>query len=343
MKSGLQKMFFYKGNYYFYPKGKAEDSRFKTVELNLNGGLKDIFKAPKIVEIQVTNRCNLGCEHCCVSSGIKYDNEMSDDQINDLLYKLKSYGVIEIRWTGGEVFTRKNFIQFLRLANELGFEQMILTNGLFFGKTKNEILVKEILSYVYLIQLSADDYGDGYDEFVKSKGAWKTLVKSVKFLNKNNIENIDNGVEKVDISLAITARMNNINSIEKIAKEFQFYIDYFVVSKEFGLGRSQVSSFESDLAFNDSIEIVEKLILEGIEIIHLSEKQNDDNQIHSSINTESFYANIFKMMSFAYIHSNGDVFPHPLMLDKVCGSIVDSSLLNVWGSDEFLKYRIPNL
>jgi len=86
------------------------------------------------VRIAVTDRCNLRCFYCMPAAGVPYEPKqhlLNYEEITRLLSVLGSIGFRKVRFTGGEPFLRKDFIQLLENTSKLSaFKSIhITTNG----------------------------------------------------------------------------------------------------------------------------------------------------------------------------------------------------------------------
>ena len=85
--------------------------------------MKDSFdRTIDYVRIAVTDRCNLRCFYCMPAEGIPYEPKahlLSYEEITRLLNVLGSIGFQKVRFTGGEPFLRKDFIQLLENTAKL--------------------------------------------------------------------------------------------------------------------------------------------------------------------------------------------------------------------------------
>jgi len=97
--------------------------------------IKDRFNRKiDYVRIAVTDRCNLRCFYCMPKEGIPYEPKshlLSYEEITRLLNILGNLGFKKVRFTGGEPFLRKDFIQLLENTTALKqYENIhITTNG----------------------------------------------------------------------------------------------------------------------------------------------------------------------------------------------------------------------
>lgn len=85
------------------------------------------------VRIAVTDRCNLRCFYCMPAQGIPYEPQahlLSYEEITRLLGVLGGIGFKKVRFTGGEPFLRKDFMQLLENTAELeAYESIHITSN----------------------------------------------------------------------------------------------------------------------------------------------------------------------------------------------------------------------
>jgi len=73
------------------------------------------------LRISVTDRCNLRCRYCMPPEGVQWiphEKIMTFEDIDFLASSLMPMGIKKIRFTGGEPFVRKGFVDFLRQIKE---------------------------------------------------------------------------------------------------------------------------------------------------------------------------------------------------------------------------------
>ncbi len=88
---------------------------------------------PLAGEIELTDRCNLSCVHCFINqpaSSVKYRNqELSTDQVKDILDQIASAGCLNLLITGGEPLLRPDFSELYLHARRNGLLIMLFTNA----------------------------------------------------------------------------------------------------------------------------------------------------------------------------------------------------------------------
>ena len=85
--------------------------------------------SPLIVWLEVTRACNLRCSHCYINAGRARPEELDTAEMFSLLDDLKELGVFSLVLAGGEPFLRRDFLDILAYASELGFILAVVTNG----------------------------------------------------------------------------------------------------------------------------------------------------------------------------------------------------------------------
>jgi molybdenum cofactor biosynthesis protein A len=85
------------------------------------------------LRIAVTDRCNLRCQYCMPAEGVPFDGHdaiLSYEEILRLLEIAASLGITKIRFTGGEPFARKDFINLFEKAVAIsGIEEIHITSN----------------------------------------------------------------------------------------------------------------------------------------------------------------------------------------------------------------------
>lgn len=90
---------------------------------------------PVHVDLNVTNACNLACDHCHASSGPRLPDELDTEELKATIDGLHRIGTMSLAVAGGEPFTRPDIIELLEHACGLpGWKVSVITNGLFFDR-----------------------------------------------------------------------------------------------------------------------------------------------------------------------------------------------------------------
>lgn len=89
---------------------------------------KESERVPLEGGIEVTSHCNLNCRHCYIKDNSIKD-ELTYDEYCRIIDELADAGCLWLTFTGGEPFTRKDFLDIYTYVKRKGFIVVIFTNG----------------------------------------------------------------------------------------------------------------------------------------------------------------------------------------------------------------------
>lgn len=284
--------------------------------------------SPIKVQIQYTNRCNLKCPHCYVNSGMALSDEMKEEDIKTLLLELRDFGVLQIEWSGGEVFTRKNFLDMVIFARDLGFEQSVLTNG--YAISKLSIEPSYLWKLFTSIQISINGFNKNFNKWV-GKNIWDYVKLSVDNLY------ISKPVNSL-LSITTTLDERNLEDLSLIAEWIDNKDIIWKLGKQILNGRSTLEEEKaSELLYLSYGEILKLRSKFNLNLIHPYDKSEPiNNLLPLEWNTE------IGARWFMYIKANGDVYPFPYWdgrTEFIAGNVLRDSLDSIWYSNAFNFYR----
>ena len=163
------------------PQGEVKTKSTKEEIINFYYKNKFIQK----VDLELTYRCNFNCRHCYNVSDFK--NELSLSQWKNVMDQLAEMGCIDLAFTGGEVFVRKDFLELMEYACKKEFSIRIKTNG--FSVTR-EIAAFLSSCRPYLLDVEISLYGTTsktFDWFVQRPGAFENVCNAMRYLRENRV------------------------------------------------------------------------------------------------------------------------------------------------------------
>lgn len=159
--------------------------------------MNDLFgRKIEYLRLSITDKCNLGCKYC--KDGVNSClNNLSLDQIKQILIIFRKLGLIKLRLTGGEPFYRNDIFDIINFADELGYDVYITTNATF----NKDILEKIVKSPLKGINISLDTLDR--DKFVKLTGfdLLINVIDNIKILSK---------VKKIKINTVLLRNYNKM-------------------------------------------------------------------------------------------------------------------------------------
>lgn len=166
-------------------------------------------RKPFSVLFELTPRCNMNCIHCYLQNNHN-SKEMEYDKIIRLIDILYDKGILFLTFTGGEIFTRKDFLNIYLYAKKKGFLVELFTNGYLISGEIIEVL-KEYPPLLVDISL----YGANEKTYYKItgiSGAFEKVLLNCKKLKESGI--------RVSLkSPIINETLNEIGEMKKIANQ----------------------------------------------------------------------------------------------------------------------------
>lgn len=143
----------------------------------------------KIASIQLTNRCNLKCIHCCVdaNSSNTTQEDLTTEQIKTIFNKLIIWNPVSISLSGGEPMIRKDFIDLLEYLRENYNGKIILSTNSLFINNEN---VKKLVMYCDNFDISIDGVDEETCSIVRGKGVFDKVCHNVDMLKSLGVKTI---------------------------------------------------------------------------------------------------------------------------------------------------------
>lgn len=165
--------------------------------------------------IELTYRCNLRCAHCYIDVPCKYDNsqdhdELSKEEISNILDQAVSEGLLWLLITGGEPLIRKDFKEIYMDAKKKGLIVTIFTNG--------TLITPEMADFFYewppfAIEITL--YGASkkvYESVTGIKGSYDKCMRAIDLLLERKLP------LKLK-SMILTLNKEELEDMETFAKE----------------------------------------------------------------------------------------------------------------------------
>lgn len=133
--------------------------------------------------IELTWRCNHKCIHC-----YQYppsSNELSTQEIKDILTQLAAAGCLFLQLTGGEPLLRPDFWRIADFARKLSFAVVLFTNGTLVTKEVARRIKELRFVQVHISLLGA--FEQTHDKIVRVDGSYKKVVKAIEYLRSKDI------------------------------------------------------------------------------------------------------------------------------------------------------------
>lgn len=159
---------------------------------------------PFHAEIEITKRCPLKCKHCYNNSGNGKKDELTSEEIIQIMQDLKNSGVIKVAITGGEPTVKKGFIDICKFAASSFLAVAVMSNGYLI----NEELVNQLVEYKdnLTFQISIDGNEEHHNFIRGVQDSFERACNAVKILSQKGFK----------VAISFTCNSKNSEDIEYI-------------------------------------------------------------------------------------------------------------------------------
>lgn len=195
----------------------------------------------KSIVINLTQKCNAKCAHCCFGCLPSSENYLTDDEIEKIVHYAETHDDVKVvSLTGGEALLRKNkVLEITRRLSSIGKDVTLISNGFWAtnDRTTRRILEELSQSGLRYLTISFDDY-------------------HVKYIPIQNIKRLLTIIREFDIEIAINMVVDRKNKGLHLLEELGeciFGIQITIVPAS-PVGRSKTLNYE-DLYFKNVDEL----------------------------------------------------------------------------------------
>lgn len=269
------------------------------------------------ISFETTRKCNLRCKHCYTDAGVGLEDELTVEEIKELIDELADMGVLSITFTGGEPLMHPHIFELMEYAKKKPLTVLLFTNGTLLTEEIVEKL-KEMKVLNVSVSIDGPD-SDTHDAFRSVKGSFEKTIHGVNLLRKAGIP----------VRCSISVTKFNFNKIKEIfdlvndlgISEFKMWFiafsgrsgekNIFITPEEFREVMEQNRQYE--------IEVLGK---ERKEEVMYSKKLENCGVGRTALS----------------IKCNGTVTPCPSFREDVSlGNIRNESLVDIWNKSPLLN------
>lgn len=211
--------------------------------------------------LQITERCNLNCVHCFLSSGPKGDDMTVRDIENLVIPRLKECKVVSVTLTGGEPFLHSHISSIVSLLKENGIRVGICSNGTVIKRKQVEELLK-----VDGVHVNASLDGFRPESHGRFRGDEKSFAKAISGIRLLGEHHLLQGILVTPNTLA------DIKEYVKICEfAIQNHASYVLMNplSRMGRGVESISKLSSPEEMMIRIKEVTEPFQEKIEVVYV--------------------------------------------------------------------------
>jgi radical SAM protein with 4Fe4S-binding SPASM domain len=143
------------------------------------------FRAPRprVIDLELTNRCNLSCRMCWFHGENKiadrhHDRELSTEEVLQVIDQAAQFGSV-IYFGGAEPSLRPDFLEIIEYAKASGLVVSFTTNGTLLDSTRIEALVRLAVDQIALSVDGAEELHDS----IRGRGAYRQVIRTMSAMS----------------------------------------------------------------------------------------------------------------------------------------------------------------
>lgn len=297
------------------------------------------------LDLHVTNRCTTNCSYCCFSSSHLHLDELSAQEIFDLLSRAKDIGCEDLHITGGEPLLRSDLEKIIEYASDYcQFKVRLQTNGYLLDKSRLKNLTQSGLES---IMISLDSLDPDINDQLRGKGSFLKAIRSIDLVQQTNLRLRVNSV----ITKLNALKLHELIVFLKHKGVFDYSAFYF---SPIGNGRNHEDLWirpKDYLVFWSNLH--DAIVSQGNTLNNMNiiiEKAYATWDEAREIDTSGFSGcgggctNAYRNRKYLIIRCDGNVYPCILGIDsKPLGNIHTNTLTDIWlNSPEWAKLISSN-
>jgi MoaA/NifB/PqqE/SkfB family radical SAM enzyme len=302
----------------------------------LSRGIGRPLLCPEVIQIPLTNACNLKCSMCSIHSASKA--ELSKEVIFDLLRQASDMGIKEVVLTGGEPLLRRDLFEICDDCKSKQLRAIVTTNGTLIDDALAQAIVSSGLSHIHFSL-------DGMEEtnnLVRGKGNFSKAVQGIMLLDKLR----KSQRRDLSIGIACTVMGHNLEDLPRLV-EYADSLNVDVINFQPLLKDNANTPDRNESEF----WVLEKkwpLLDAAIEKIksfkgqHIHIYEEPDLRLFGKYYRKNLSASDWKCFGgyktiFVCVGDSGA--PLLYTCDGICGNLAERTLKECWASREANKLR----
>ncbi len=286
-------------------------------------------KAPFYVQFELTEKCNNKCYFCYNPLGHVTGNELTTNQVKNILEQLREMSVFRINFNGGEPLTRKDIKEIIKYAYNLGFELHMNTNSTLVTDDMAEFISHYMRSVCTSILHSNETE---HDRMTGRVGAYQDVIRGIKIWRRHGVH--------VEVNVCTSSEnYTDIYNIGKLCSELDCYA---LCSTRYILNDSKNKNMLLDSKM--TMELIDTLMKVKEDFPSISDVSLPGPVPYCEVD-KTYYEKLRILnipcqygYGLARISPVGKVTPCTIS-DDVIGDLNDISFAEIWKAEGWAKYE----
>ncbi len=291
-----------------------------------------------VVIWNLIRRCNLTCKHCySISADTDFPNELTTDQVFEVMDDLKRFGVPVLILSGGEPLLRPDIFQIAHRAKAMGFYTALSTNGTLIDDSNIERIAEVGFDY---LGISIDGIRETHDKFRRKEGAFDASLAALRRCRELGIK----------VGLRFTMTQDNAAELPQLLQLMddegidKFYFSHLNYAGRGNKNRKDDTHFQTtrwamellferamaDLRADRHTEFVTgNNDADGVFLLHWTRKHHPDRAEHIEAKLRQWGGNS-SGVNIANIDNQGKVHPDTMWWHYDLGNVKERPFSEIW-------------
>jgi len=291
-----------------------------------------------VVIWNLVRRCNLTCKHCySISADKDFPNELSTDQVFEVMQDLKQFRVPVLILSGGEPLLRPDIFDIAHHAKAMGFYTALSTNGTLIDESNIDKIAAVGFDY---LGISIDGIRETHDKFRRKEGAFDASIRGLRLCREQEIK----------VGLRFTMTQDNADELPQLLdlmdneKVDKFYFSHLNYAGRGNKNRKddvflQTTRWAMDLLFDralaDATEgrgtefVTGNNDADGVYMLHWVEQNFPDKAEHIHAKLVQWGGNS-SGVNISNIDNQGYVHPDTMWWNYNLGNVKERPFSEIW-------------
>ncbi len=291
-----------------------------------------------VVIWNLIRRCNLTCKHCySISADTDFPNELTTDQVFEVMDDLKRFGVPVLILSGGEPLLRPDIFEIAHRAKAMGFYTALSTNGTLIDDSNIERIAEVGFDY---LGISIDGIRETHDRFRRKEGAFDASLAALRRCRELGIK----------VGLRFTMTQDNAAELPQLLQLMddegidKFYFSHLNYAGRGNKNRKDDTHFQTtrwamELLFERAMADVQagrhtefvtgNNDADGVFLLHWTRKHHPDRAEHIEAKLRQWGGNS-SGVNIANIDNQGRVHPDTMWWHYDLGNVKERPFSEIW-------------
>ena len=149
------------------------------------------FNKPKIMQLNITRKCNMTCYHCHVEANPSRTEDITKEVVDKAYAVFKKFGFESLDITGGAPEMSEHLEYIIKLFKNATDDIRVRSNLTILLEDGYSKFIEIYKNYGVTVIASVPFYEEKFNDAMRGKGSFEKQIKALNLLNETGIEKIN--------------------------------------------------------------------------------------------------------------------------------------------------------